>query len=395
MEIKLSKDKLYLLFLGIVVLSAIYYFLVFAPTSEKLSSETNKKTQLNIQLDELKLLNKNSLNNRRELEEYKTKQKSFMLQYPPKLRQDYIILLISELCKMPAGTPPVQVAGITFKPVQDQKKGEATGKDQSAMDDQNINSINVGLDITGRYSSIKQFLKNVKICLPKVIAEDLQVSSADNNEDPQVTLRTQLVFLGYNDPNIADYFGKDTEKIKDNIFNYKTDIKPTKQNLFQGFPKMASSSALTSGINNVGNLNKIGVSDLPDDFYIMISPYNYDCSSVEVGKSRNGMKSLYSSINGKNRVEFTFDDKGGLRYNYKVGNGKDTQMLSFLANDKNKIIIKVIGNDINKSKDKVSVELVINNNSKVPVEVLVTGINPNANRITIKQNSGSVFQTWK
>lgn len=381
-----------------IVLIALYYFYLYLPAQSQVKELKIKKEKSDTELVALQELYNKAKNSKDKMEELKLEQLEFLRKLPPEVREENVIVILSQLVKMPSGIQPIELQSVSFKDVAiSEYLSEDKSKNKSNAD--KLISMDIQITGKGKYSSLKQLLTNIVNHKPKVVAKDINIASGGQNvNDPDISFSLQIECLGFNGSINKEYFEGDKE-INPNLYEYKSNGTKHKTNIFEPFSGMAPTSSLMVNVDSTSINTGSSSTEIKDDFYVKISPATYDLPGVTIGKSGDGTKALNEPKDGVLKVEFTFDYKNGAYfYKYKTESksypSNYTAVEKFTPADNSRIGFLIRGNDIMKSNDSVAAEVSIVNNTNLPVNVIIKDIEQNSNRLRLIKLKGLIKEAW-
>ena len=379
-----DRDKKLLIILLLGLLAFLSYMFVYKP---QMNNSADLKKEIETDYNNLRGYQNNKENvenfNKTKRELYKADELKFYELMPVNVwQEDMIRDILKKICTLPNGYEPVELKSISFQSAENGDQ-QSNSKDTNSIQEGLVKIKAVSIMISTSYKSFKEVLKNINDAKPKVIVENINITSNaasdekgnKGNNANTLNISMSLNFYEYSSaPNLID-----REQIQNH--HYIPEKPSGKSNIFDTSSQAGMEPIVYADANNY-------------DFYAILSPITSDWPALVTGIAASASKRISEGKNGINKLKFIYTKKDGkYYYNYSTDSMKypiGKEFEEFSPKNGQAIVIKANGNDIIGSRDNVAVEIGVDNRTTLPVQVFIFDDDPIKRKIMVKGISGNV-----
>lgn len=390
---KISNKEKYLLGgLVSVLILAGYYQLVYIKQSEKLSTLSSEKSQVESKYNSV-MKKINELDKRKE--ELLSTNNSIYIKSKnlyPDIIQEKTILEIDKMLRDANVRANLLFDSINVKPIDGLVKtankveesalqpyvNEYVGNDSKSSDDTqnpkessglNVEQMKVTLSYFGTYEELTEFIKNIEKNDKKIVVSNISITSGEKGSN----LTGKIVLYFFSVPKV--------DKEDDSYFEYTVNGVIGKGNPFSG-SSTASKSVVNTNIYDFILITKPSKSDLSTVSMKYVKGNGLDTAIYADGEDVKDLEVVFYEENGKYYYKYKTD-----RESYPKNYNSDRVAFTPLGDN---IVISAVSTIRIDENDKSGVRLKVINNTNKIVDVNIKGDDESRPRVTVISEGKSV-----
>ena len=397
---KVSKREATLLsILGMVLISVIYYQLVYVKQIEKIEKLELERIEVQTKYDTVMTTIRSIDEKKGEIKVYNANIEEKSKEFYPKLIQENIILEIDKLLKSSnidasLSFSPVSIAAVEVVNVQESSIGESTlgpivdeynqylgeksedkvsaGSEDVVSSGNTVEQFKVNMSYSGTYKNLKKLIDLVNDGDRKIIISNIAISQKN---DKEVSGSLSLEFYGVPKLNKAD-----EEYLVWTLNN-----------------KYGKDTPFSNGGATGGTIESTLKPIEKYDFIMTTKPINSDLPTVMIGKANDSENTsyIYADNKGIENVELEITKNGSnYYYKYKLSTGSYPAIYSgkgqMFTPVGDSIVFEILSKSRLDANDLAGVDLTIINNSNKVIEVNISDDDKENPRVIVKSEGNAV-----
>jgi Tfp pilus assembly protein PilO len=209
-------EKILLTLLAVVLVSYVYYQFIMAPTLQKVTSAKVNISQLQSELDQLRLLAVGNKSLEEDIKEYKVKYEEYVNTIPreerePQILRDLKLLIDNNDLKVTS----VNI-GIGIEYVNSSGENAA-----AAMSNLKTMAVPLSINFSGGYSDVMNFMKNLEESNRLTVISSVDMTSQEEGENKvlSISLNANVIYISDGSSAERQYEFNNNDYGKDNPFN--------------------------------------------------------------------------------------------------------------------------------------------------------------------------------